>query len=41
MNTLPVRLTHPHAEPPTRAHPTDAGLDLAACETTHLSLIHI
>ena len=37
MNTMPVRLTHPHAEPPTRAHPTDAGLDLAASETTHIA----
>ena len=37
MNTLPARLTHPHAELPTRAHPTDAGLDLAACETTHIA----
>ena len=36
MNTLPVRFTHPHAEVPTRAHPTDAGLDLAASETTHV-----
>ena len=37
MNTLPVRFTRPHAELPTRAHPTDAGLDLAACETTHIA----
>ena len=37
MNTLPARFTHPHAEPPTRAHPTDAGLDLAASETTHIA----
>ena len=37
MNTLPARFTHPHAEVPTRAHPTDAGLDLAASETTHIA----
>ena len=37
MNTLYARFTHPHAELPTRAHPTDAGLDLAASETTHIA----
>ena len=37
MNTLPVRFTHPHAEVPNRAHPTDAGLDLAASETTQVA----
>ena len=37
MNTLPARFMHPHAELPTRAHPTDAGLDLAASETTHIA----
>ena len=37
MNTLPARFTHPHAELPTRAHPTDAGLDLAPSETTHIA----
>ena len=37
MNTLPIRFTHPHAELPTRAHPTDAGLDLAASEATHIA----
>ena len=37
MNTLPARFTHPHAKLPTRAHPTDAGLDLAASETTHIA----
>ena len=37
MNTLPIRFTHPHAKLPTRAHPTDAGLDLAASETTHIA----
>lgn len=37
MSTLPARLTHPHAELPTRAHPTDAGLDLAASETIQVA----
>ena len=37
MNTLPVRFMHPHAKLPTRAHPTDAGLDLAPSETTHIA----
>ena len=37
MNTLPARFTHPHAELPTRAHPNDAGLDLAASETTQVA----
>jgi dUTP pyrophosphatase len=27
---------HPDAKPPTRAHPTDAGLDLYACEATYI-----
>lgn len=37
MNTLPIRFTRPSAELPTRAHPTDAGLDLAASKTTHIA----
>ena len=37
MNTLPVRLTRPGADLPTRAHPTDARLDLHAAETTHIA----
>ena len=37
MTTLPIRFVRPTAEMPTRAHPTDAGLDLAACETTHIA----
>lgn len=33
---LPVRFTRPGADLPTRAHPTDAGLDLYAAETVHI-----
>ncbi|OOE07018.1 dUTP diphosphatase [Fictibacillus arsenicus] len=33
---LAVRFTRPHADLPTRAHPTDAGLDLYAAETVHV-----
>ena len=33
---LPVRFTRPGADLPTRAHPTDAGLDLYAAETVHV-----
>lgn len=36
MNTLPIRFTRPSAELPTRAHPTDAGLDLYAAETLQI-----
>ena len=45
MTTLAVTLTCPDATPPTRAHPTDAGLDLYATTTNHvrpgqLTMIH-
>lgn len=36
MTTLPIMFTRPSAELPTRAHPTDAGLDLYAAETVHI-----
>ena len=36
MTTLPITFTRPAAELPTRAHPTDAGLDLYAAETVHI-----
>lgn len=41
MNTLPVRLTRPDADLPTRAHPTDAGLDLCAAETVRIIPNHV
>ena len=34
---LQLRFTRPGADLPTRAHPTDAGLDLTAAETTHIA----
>ena len=37
MNTLPVSFTRPGADLPTRAHPTDAGLDLYAAETVQIA----
>lgn len=36
MTTLPITFTRPGADLPTRAHPTDAGLDLYAAETVHV-----
>ena len=36
MTTLAVTLTRPDATHPTRAHPTDAGLDLYATTTNHI-----
>ena len=41
MKTLPVRFTRPGADLPTRAHPTDAGLDLYAAETVHVIPNHV
>jgi dUTP pyrophosphatase len=37
MNTIPIQRLHPAATLPTRAHPTDAGLDLS---TIHSATIH-
>lgn len=33
MNTLKIKKLHPDATMPTRAHPTDAGIDIYASET--------
>ena len=36
MQQIRVSLIHPQAKAPTRKHPTDAGLDLYACEDVNL-----
>ena len=41
MTTLPLMFTRPSADLPTRAHPTDAGLDLYAAETVHIIPNHV
>lgn len=41
MTTLPIMFTRPSADLPTRAHPTDAGLDLYAAETVHIIPNHV
>ena len=41
MTTLPIMFTRPSADLPTRAHSTDAGLDLYAAETVHIIPNHV